>query len=298
MDQAKIKYDSGENPFNEILAVNNHCLQILQSCNFSYRANSDGKEYWVFSNNGSDSRPICKSKMLEKTEFDKYFTQFQTYRINDYSIGTISCSELNNLLYTAISNFCACYDIFKRGSRKTPGTYFEILLGTFISHILFDYERKKFIKLPEYVSDSGDSSEADEDSVSTDIVFEKAGYLRFVFPAKITTRERVVQPFAHQRIIDSAFGERQYLSFLLCVSEMQLDKDNSVHPVCVPGTIKLFQRHLAKVGGIFYLDPPQRYLDEDVSSFITVETIGNLLGNIIKDYIKPIQASANKGISS
>lgn len=284
MELAKKKYDSGGNPFPEIRDINDHCQELLKFCTFRFRARSDDKDYWVFSHNGSDSRPVNKALMLAKSEFDLLLERFVRRPRSSYSVLPLSAVEVDCLLYTAITNFCCCFDLYQRTSRKTPGTFFEILLGSFISDFLVDYSRKKFIKLPGLELDGEDVGES-EDSVSTDIVFEKSRYMSFIFPAKITTRERVVQPFAHQRIIDSAFGSGKYLSFLLCVSEMQLDKDTSVHAVCVPGTIKLFQKYLAQVGGIYYLDPPKRYLANDVKEFVVVSTVGALLTEFIHRHI-------------
>ena len=98
-----------------------------------------------------------------------------------------------------------------------------------------------------------------------------------MIPAKITTRERIVQPFAHQRILDSVFGAHHYNSILTCVSETQRHGPNGVKEICVPGTIRLFQKHLAVMAGIYYLDPPSRYLAKDVTSVIKVATVGELI---------------------
>jgi hypothetical protein len=107
-----------------------------------------------------------------------------------------------------------------------------------------------------------------------------------VFPVKITTRERIVQPFAHQRILDSVFGEGQYKSVLVCVSETQRDKENNVKEICVPGTIRLFQKHLARLSGIYYLDPPERYLNADLQEVISVGTLGQLLTSTLPELIQ------------
>ena len=98
-----------------------------------------------------------------------------------------------------------------------------------------------------------------------------------VVPVKITTRERVGQPYTHQRILDSVFGEGVYRSVLVCMSEMQRDKQHSANSICVPGPIRLYQTHVAKLSGLYYLDPPARYLDEDVTSVVPVRKVGTLL---------------------
>ena len=100
-----------------------------------------------------------------------------------------------------------------------------------------------------------------------------------VVPVKITTRERIVQPFAHQRILDSVFGEHRFRSVLVCVSEMQRKRDEGANAICVPGTIRLYQRHLAALSGLYYLDPPHRYLQPDVTAHVAVRTLGCLLAD-------------------
>jgi hypothetical protein len=69
-----------------------------------------------------------------------------------------------------------------------------------------------------------------------------------------------------------------YRSIILCISETQRDDDGDcVNDICVPGTVKLFQRHLASIDNLCYADPPARYLTPDVAEVIAVNTIGWLL---------------------
>lgn len=86
-----------------------------------------------------------------------------------------------------------------------------------------------------------------------------------------------MQPYAHQRILESVFGMDRYRSVLVCMSEMQRDRKRNANAICVPGTIRLFQTHLAKLTALYYLDPPARYLAPDVTSLVSVRTVGDLL---------------------
>jgi len=133
------------------------------------------------------------------------------------------------------------------------------------------------------VNEGTDSAEHEgKASVSTDVVMGIPGqHGGVVIPLKITTRERIVQPFAHQRILDAAFGEGHYQSLIVCISETQLaEKTKSVNQVCVPGTIKLFQKHLAHISGLYYCDLPQRYIAEDMTRIINVRSVGHLFEDI------------------
>ena len=194
----------------------------------------------------------------------------------------------NRVVYTAIMSLACCFDLWQRSSRKTPGTFFEVFVAGLLQSVFPDAVFSKHISLASIVHDvevapeplTGNSLEEESDekaSVSTDIVIGIRGRPGgVVVPLKITTRERIVQPFAHQRILDSAFGEGYYRSLIVCISETQLDdKTKSVKQVCVPGTIKLFQKYLAPVAGLYYCDLPQRYAAQDMKLIVNVRSVGH-----------------------
>ena len=298
-DLTKKLYDKGCSPLAEVAETVQICLNKLQPLATRAYGVCSSKPYSIFEVDGQKSRPILTS--LLNTDRDVFRRNWNRLVASASGIShrfEISEAEANATLYTAIMSFAACYDIWKPKSRKTPGTFFEIVLGSLISQILPEGKRTKFIPLPPPPKkiqallasdmqeicpqdDAVDSEETDTDSagsVSTDIVFNLPGDIGIVIPAKITTRERIVQPFAHQRILDSAMGEGRYISLLTCVSETQRDdKKESVNEICVPGTIALFQEHLAKLGGIYYLDPPRRYLQLSEAGEIEVASVGALL---------------------
>jgi hypothetical protein len=141
-------------------------------------------------------------------------------------------------------------------------------MGSLLGRLLPEHKRTKEAHLLE-----------EDESVSTDILFARMDKSKtLVIPAKITTRERIVQVFAHQRILDSVHGAGNYVSILVSASETQRDgKKNRANMICVPGTIKLFQKHLAAIGGMYYIDPPGRYLAADMTAILPVNTIGYLL---------------------
>ncbi len=209
----------------------------------------------------------------------------------------------NRVVYTAVMSLASCYDLWQRGSRKTPGTFFEFFIAGLLQSVFPEAIFSKHIPLLAIVDDpdvkadvtSDDlapSSDDDNDdlgdaqtgtaSVSTDLVIERKNYKGgVVVPLKITTRERIVQPFAHQRILDSAFGQGHYQSMIACISETQLDqKTKSVKQVCVPGTIELFQKYLAPVAGIYYCDLPQRYGASSMEKIVKVRSMGHFFEDI------------------
>lgn len=246
-----------------------HALGILSGgATYHDQGECDGKKYSVWSANKNLSRPFLPDLFIHNSDDFviewKKLTEAAVPKDERYNLDEL---DINRAIYTAITSFCICYDLWKPKSRKTPGTFFEALLGTLMQPVLKSYTRGGHVIIPNQV-----------ENVSTDIVFHRKGQtVGLVVPVKITTRERIVQPYAHQRILDSVFGEGSFRSVLVCVSEMQRDEDAAANAICVPGTIRLFQSHLAKLAGIYYLDPPKRYLEADVSGLVPVRTVGKLL---------------------
>ena len=261
-------YDRGSSPLELLRDISIECLQKLDTgLTYTSYSRTDNKRYLVAAEQNARSRPInCELMIWNPQEFSRRWDNFIGSIEPINHISRCDEHEVNCVIYTAIMSFSASYDIWKNRSRKTPGTHFEVLLGSLIHQFLPSFSRDKFIRLPNQ-----------DEKVSTDIVFDNDG-VGIVIPAKITTRERIVQPYAHQRILDSIFGVGRYRSILLCVSETQRDDDkHAVHDICVPGTIRLFQEHLSHLYGLYYLDPPPRYQKADITSLTKSATIGALL---------------------
>lgn len=285
--------------------VINALTKLKKTSTYEYYGDFNGKpniRYYAYISGGEVSRPIRDEiYYLEPSTFEKeYDDLIASFNIPPSHWGSVEKERANNVVYTGVMAIACCYDIWQRGSRKTPGTFFEIFMAGILKEYLADYYFSKHISLTElapisdlndsisseiktevHLLDDDDDEEEEEESassVSTDLVITnvKTG-LGLVIPLKITTRERIVQPFAHQRILDSAFGIGKFTSFLACISETQLDKKkNKVNQICVPGTVKLFQKYLAPMAGMYYCDIPQRYNAKDMQSIIPVKTLGDL----------------------
>jgi hypothetical protein len=262
--EVKKSYDTGGSPVKQILDLAILCIERLNRVDRADYQHGGGKSYFAFTDGRELSRPIRSDLFLDKPDDIVRVWNEMLEAINpDQMKCLLHENWINSVLYTAVIGFAACFDIWKKSSRKTPGTHFEVILGSLISQFLPDFVRTKFIRIPGQI-----------ESVSTDIVFgtDRGG---IVIPAKITTRERIVQPFAHQRILDSVFPIGSYQSVLLCVSETQRDnKTGHVKDICVPGTIRLFQAHLSRLNAIYYLDPPSRYLQSDITDLLIVSDYG------------------------
>ena len=297
---AKSKYDSGASALAECIDVIFQCLtKIERDAELLRYGDFKGKvpvEYWVAKASSELSRPF------RPESFESNPASFKTSAMDflaSISDAKLKDGEVDKFVYTGITAFCICFDIWKRSSRKTPGTFFEVLIGSICMARFPKLEFGKHIKILNHGEiqdvvidldkDEGlenlSSDEVEEqlegDSVSTDLVIYNEGRAKAaVIPLKITTRERIVQPFAHQRILDSAYPN-QFRSFLACVSEVQRDeKSQSVKQICVPGTVALFQKHLAQLSGLYYCDIPHRYAQADMKKVIEVKSFSQLFTDI------------------
>lgn len=252
-----------------------HALTLIAKVKtIKYNTNCT-KPYKVFQTQRELSRPYLPTLFFSKpVQFSRNWNTLVKSLNKKQNRITASEKLINKTIYTSVMSFAVCIDLWRPKSRKTPGTFYEILLGSILSKILPGYDRLKYISLP-----------IDDEKVTTDIVFDKDGY-GLVIPVKISTRERIVQPYAHQRILDSVFGADRYRSILLCVNETQRDdKKITTNDICVPGTIKLFQSHLSTLSGLYYLDPPERYLKKDLTDIIEVATVGQLFSATLPSLI-------------
>ena len=298
--QAKKQYDAG----NPSLVA---CFDVVRACLLKLEAEATlgrfgdfkGKpsiEYWVARSGVNLSRPF-RPELFDATlaAFDAASTQF----ISDVQSTEFNKARVDRVIYTAATAFCLCFDIWKPKSRKTPGTFFEVLIGSACrvrypqyglgKHVVIATDGDVDTAVIDLDEDDALEGATDEEivealqgnSVSTDLVIHNDERKKgAIIPLKITTRERIVQPFAHQRILDSAYPDK-FRSFLACVSEVQRDDNTqSVKQICVPGTVALFQKHLAKLSGLYYCDIPQRYARPDLQAVIPVKRFSDLFADV------------------
>jgi hypothetical protein len=188
----------------------------------------------------------------------------------DPSRKKVDFDRIDHAVYTLTQSFSALIDLFKPGSRKTPGTFLEIIIGMILTEV-------SGLKMEKQIPVPGESYK-----IPTDIVLiQPVGSVKpnLVVPIKITTRERIVQPFVHQRILDAVYGEKKYESILVMVSELQRDDEGAhgLNEICVPNQISLYQKYLGRLSGMYYLDVPNAYATSDFSRLIPVRTVGDLL---------------------
>jgi hypothetical protein len=294
---AKKKYDLGVEALPECFGVVRDCLTQLrdraQIRHFGNFSTKDALAYSVAESEGVLSRPFRPEIFIaDPAQFAEEAIVLLASLGNPQGINP---DALDRIVYTSITAFSLAYDVWKPKSRKTPGTFFEVVIGSASRVIFPGYVLTKHIPIKDLpvteaadalaetceIEATSDEAEFSGDSVSTDLVITnpKTGKGAIV-PLKITTRERIVQPFAHQRILDSAYPG-QYASFVACISEVQRDdKTTTVKQICVPGTIALFQKHLSKINGLYYCDIPRRYAQDDFNRIMPVKPFHQLFSDI------------------
>lgn len=250
--------------------------------------------YSVFRHVDLISRPIAYAAFISNPAQFKVLEKKVTSALGRRQIlERAEINDVNCYIYTSVMAFAATYDLWKPGSRKTPGTFFEVLMAGLMGLYLPEHTLSKHVDLGAMLGDetqteekkirelTGIDEEDEESSLSTDLVIKSSTRDKWaVLPLKITTRERVVQPFAHQRILQSSFPDK-YQSFLCCISETQLDKKTqTVKQICVPGTIRLFQRFLSPIDGLYYCDVPARYSLPSLTRYIPVKSLGDVFNDV------------------
>lgn len=171
-----------------------------------------GKEYFAFAGNkGKLSRAVNVSLYTSNfSEWEALNTLFERDKITE-----LSPNKITEVIYTAAMSFCCYIDLLHSGDQKTPGTFFEYL----ISHL---FARKLDVNPERSVQVLNLDKET---HLPTDFVFnlgsEKA---KFHLPVKTSTRERVIQVWAHQRVLDGVFGTGRFIGTPVILTETKTGK--------------------------------------------------------------------------
>lgn len=165
-------------------------------------------------------------------------------------------------------------ELFDRNNKKGPATYFECLIGHIFARV-FGFEPVKQAVL---------SVSGRRVRMTMDFLFETGDDVANIhLPVKMSTRERVVQAWAHQRLLDSAYGSGSYKGIMVLFSETKLDsRSREVIEICVPDQWLVYQTLLSKMDRIYYFDMLVRYreLTSDFSSTIQIKPFYEFLTEI------------------
>ena len=162
-----------------------------------------GKNYMVFSLTGNivdkHSRPVNSDlynagNQLDATGKTKVDIFFENLLRNQIPLQ--SAQDITEALYVISMNYCCCADLVD-GVKSNGGDYFE----KFIGHL---YARH----LNREPSTLMTACELDDETIQipTDYIFNLGPNLpKFHVPVKTSTRERCVEVWAQQRILDGAY---------------------------------------------------------------------------------------------
>lgn len=205
------------------------------------------KDYFAFSTKKKNSRAVNKSLFLDNPgEWDNFSTALAKNQLEDFS-----AEKITKIIYSAAISFCCYVDIHKDGDQKTPGTFFEYLIGHLFAWRL---GVNPTTRLPVLNLDM-------ETTLPTDFVFNLGkDKPKFHLPIKISTRERVIQVWAHQRVLDGVYGSGRFLGTPVILTETKTDqKKKEVIEICLPDQWRIYQMHIAQLKRIYYLDVPVSY---------------------------------------
>lgn len=248
-----------------------------------------GKEYSVFTVRGSEvrfSRPVRNALFISDVdEFDTRWAEFCDAVQASAGRGAMAFDPvaIDRLVYSAVIAFACTADLYGQGGRGAPGTFLEMVVGPLVA-LLSGRAETSSISIP--VPETGEV-----ERVPTDLSFvELSEPIVLVVPTKISTRERISQAYVHQRILDAARpGDKAHRSILVVANENNVMAPKGVPPAgrtvdactvqdtLVPSTIVLYQKYVAQLSGLYYLDPPSRYIAGDIRGFPTVRSFGQLL---------------------
>jgi len=203
-----------------------------------------GKHYFTFGKGNVIARPANRALFLT----DLVLVSSLWRRWLD---GKISAQDFTKLCYTSALAPCLAMEIFDRQNKKGPATYFECYIGHLIARELHTNPTKR-VRLPVH---------GREVLMTMDFLFDVPSTSRKVhLPVKMSTRERVVQAWAHQRLLDAAYGDGGFRGVMVLFSETKMDSRTlEVVEICVPDQWLAYQSLLAQMDRIYYFDLPERY---------------------------------------
>ncbi|MBE2283588.1 MAG: hypothetical protein IAE77_09050 [Prosthecobacter sp.] len=206
-----------------------------------------GKSYFGFASGDSISRPVNHELYLE----DYSLVERVIRALHDRKLAMLDVSQINRAVYSAAITFCAGIDITKKGDQKTPGTLFEYLCATLLSSLLMCSPKASVQVL----------NMGFETKLPTDLIFDLGDDRpKYHVPVKTSTRERVIQVWAHQRVLDGVYGAGRFRGMPVILTETKLDSKNlEVTEICLPKQWLLYQMHIAQLWRIAYLDMPDAY---------------------------------------
>lgn len=204
----------------------------------------DGKNYFTYGKGQILARPANRALFLsDVSHVQKLWRHWIENRIE--------VIDFARLTYTVALAPCLAMELFDRQNKKGPATYFECYIGhLFAKSVGVNPTRRARLPVP-----------GKDVLMTMDFLFDMGSSRKKVHvPVKMSTRERVVQAWAHQRLLESAFGAGVYRGIMVVFSETKLDsRTREVIEICVPDQWVAYQFFLSRMDRIYYFDLPKRY---------------------------------------
>jgi hypothetical protein len=238
--------------------------QILQRTERVPLNSAAGKNYFSFRGK-EQSRPV-NAALYENgdREFARLLRTFRAGLPREERDAAVRAA------YSVAYSVFAAHDVHDVG-RKASATFFEILIGHVVARAIGVDPRKK-VRVPESGAD-----------LPTDYIFDPGPRSRKIhLPVKTSTRERAVQAWVHQLVLERIFGAGQYRGVLIVASETKRDtRTGEVIEICVPRQLQMFQARVAEMSRVYYLDPPKVYLElADAFPRVEVRPFGDALSEL------------------
>jgi hypothetical protein len=241
------------------------CLQFLSTARREpLRSLIPGKEYFAFRIGEKLSRAVNTAQFAGDA---RKWTSFDTAAAKR-DLSRFTPDELTRIIYSVAISFCCYIDLTKSRDQKTPGTFFEYLVSHLFAWML---QVNPTTRIQVLNLDM-------ETTLPTDFIFNLGkDRPKFHLPIKTSTRERVIQVWAHQRVLDGVFGTGRFLGTPVILAETKTDAvKREVIEICLPEQWRIYQMHIAQLKRIYYLDVPATYLKlNDVFPPITVKSFGH-----------------------
>jgi len=187
----------------------------------------EGKRYFAFRHKDARariSRPVNEGLYIaDAQDLSQHLEKLKANPGMDW----LPAHECNRFLYTLAMAFCAFNDVTSDQDKKTPGTYFELLVGHLLA-LTFGVQPRNRVEVL--------TVEDERSTLPTDFIFDLGPrQLKFHVPVKISTRERAVQVWAHQRMLNGVYGEGRFKGVLVALAETKLDLQKlEVVEICLP----------------------------------------------------------------
>ncbi|GIP60798.1 hypothetical protein [Paenibacillus woosongensis] len=253
--------------FIEIYRV---CSEILQLYSrIPLVSKIPDKQYFVFQKEKRNSRAINVALFIDDSHEVEKIVGFIFRNQLDFT----NPRDITKALYTMAISFCSVIDLFKNGDQKTPGTFFEY----FISHWF-----ALMLQIQPQVSIDVLNLDM-RTSLPTDCIFDLGpNRPKIHLPVKTSTRERVIQVWAHQRVLDGVYGTGRFLGMLVCLAETKTDKTKlEVTEICLPDQWRLYQMFISQMYRVYYLDIPTKYVElNNIFPPINVKQFGDFFYEI------------------